>query len=232
MTSPAQATDRADEPIRVVVADDHTLFREGVVGILAHEPDIEVVGQAATGTEAVARCTELRPDVVLLDIAMPDLDGIAAIGRLARDSPTTGVVMLTMLEDDAPLGAALRAGARGYLLKGATGAEVAETIRAVARGDARFGADVAGRLPDLLTRNAAAAPFPDLTEREHEVLDLLARGMSNPAIARRLGIAAKTVANHVSNILLKLQVADRTAAAMAAQQAGLGIADHAPHRGT
>lgn len=216
------AASPAVEPIRVVVADDHALFREGIVGILHHDADIEVVGEAATGVEAVARCAELRPDIVLLDIAMPDLDGIEAIGQLSRRSPHTGVVMLTMLEDDAPLGAALRAGARGYLLKGATGAEVAATIRAVARGEARFGADIASRLPDLLTPRAATSPFPDLTEREHEVLALLAHGLTNPVIARRLGIAAKTVANHVSNILLKLQVPDRTTAALAGRRAGLG----------
>lgn len=210
------------EPIRVVVADDHALFREGIVGILHHAADIEVVGEASTGLEAVAQCTKLHPDVVLLDIAMPDLDGIEAIGHLSRQSPDTGVVMLTMLEDDAPLGAALRAGARGYVLKGATGAEVAATIRAVARGEARFGADIASRLPNLLAPRAPTSPFPDLTERENEVLALLAHGLANPAIARRLGIAAKTVANHVSNILLKLQAPDRTTAAMAARQAGLG----------
>jgi DNA-binding NarL/FixJ family response regulator len=212
--------------IRVVVADDHALFREGIVGILGHEPDIEVVGQAATGTEAVARCAELLPDVVLLDIAMPDLNGIDAIAHLADRCPDTGIVMLTMLEDDAPLGAALRAGARGYVLKGATGVEVAEAIRAVAQGDARFGASVADRLPQLLAQRQPAPVFPDLTDREREILVLLADGLPNAAIARRLAIAVKTVANHVSNILLKLQVPDRTTAAMAARQAGLGASPH------
>ncbi len=136
--------------------------------------------------------------------------------------------MQTMLEDDAPLAAALRAGARCYVLKGATGAEVAEAIRAVAQGDARFGTTVASRLPHLLGSGTRTAPFPDLTDREHEVLDLLADGLPNTTIGRRLGIAAKTVANHVSNVLLKLQLPDRTAAAMVARRAGLGTAPRTP----
>jgi DNA-binding NarL/FixJ family response regulator len=214
--------------IRVLVVDDHNLFREGLTALLEAAPETEVVGQAGAGEEALAQVRELSPAVVLMDIMMPDMNGIEATRRLLADHPDTGVIMLTMLEDDDSLFAAMRAGARGYILKGADKAEVLKTIRAVANGEALFGPAIAGRLTAFFQHGALAgqadsqAPFPELTDREREILELIARGENNQMIARQLHISVKTVSNHISNIFNKLKVADRAQAIVKAREAGLG----------
>ena len=215
--------------IRVLVADDHTLFRDGLSAILMTVSDIDVVGEAGTGREAVTQVKTLAPDVVLMDINMPDLNGIEATQQLLAVKPETGVIMLTMLEDNDSLFAAMCAGARGYILKGADKAEVLKTIRAVADGEALFGPAIAGRLTSFFQNSGSVAqqnegvdPFPDLTEREREVLERIARGENNQEIARQLYISGKTVSNYISNIFNKLHVSDRAQAIVKARQAGLG----------
>lgn len=213
--------------IRVVVADDHTLFREGLIALIGAAPQMQVVGQASTGTEALALAREQQPDVILMDILMPDLNGIEATRRILEQRPQTGIVMLTMLEDSDSLFAALCAGARGYILKGADKAEVLATIQDVAQGRATFGPAIATRLAAFFRRieaapGAAQMPFPELTEREREVLDLISRGANNQRISETLHISLKTVSNHISNIFNKLQVADRAQAIVKARAAGLG----------
>jgi DNA-binding NarL/FixJ family response regulator len=215
------------EPVRVLIADDHTLFREGLRALLLSAPGLAVVGEAASGGEAVSQAAALQPDIILMDIQMPGLNGIEATRRILQDSPHVGIVILTMFEDDDSVFAAMRAGARGYLLKDADQSEVLRAILAVANGEALFDAAIARRLvtyfqaPQLLP----APLFPELTGRERQVLDLLAQGYNNPEIAYRLGINSKTVRNHVSNILSKLQVADRAEALIRARDAGLGKSD-------
>jgi DNA-binding NarL/FixJ family response regulator len=213
--------------VRILVADDHRLFREGLLALFATQPGIEVVGDAATGEEALSRALVLLPDVVLMDIQMPGMSGIEATRRLGQALPAVGIIMLTMLEDDDSVFAAMRAGARGYILKGADKAEVLRTIEAVARGEALFGPAIARRLVAFfsgLGRAQATAPpaFAELTEREREVLHLIAQGANNGAIADRLSLSPKTVGNHISNIFNKLQVADRAEAIVRARDAGLG----------
>jgi len=212
--------------IRVVIADDHPLFRDGVRALLSTEPDLELVGEATTGDEAVARVGELRPDVVLMDVQMPGLGGIDATRRIAAAGPEVAVLVMTMFEDDHLVFAAMRAGARGYLLKGARQAAVLRAIRSVANGEVVFGPGVAERVLDFFSgaQPASVPPslFPELSDREREVLQLLARGLKNTAIADQLVLSPKTVRNHVSTILGKLQVADRTQAAVRAREAGLG----------
>ncbi len=215
--------------ISVLVVDDHTLFRDGLSAILMNVPDIEVVGEAGTGQEAVNQVERLGPDVVLMDINMPELNGIEATQKVLALKPDTGVIMLTMLEDDDSLFAAMCAGARGYILKGADKAEVLKTIRAVAAGEALFGSAIATRLTSFFQNSRGRAntsqanePFPDLTDREREILELIAQGENNQEIAQTLYISAKTVSNHISNIFGKLQVADRAQAIVKARQAGLG----------
>ncbi|MCL4861476.1 MAG: response regulator transcription factor [Caldilineaceae bacterium] len=213
------------EPVRVLIADDHTLFRNGLRALLHSILDLVVAGEAATGEEAIAQAAELQPDVVLMDIQMPDVNGIEATRRIIHTSPHIGVIMVTMFEDNDSVFAAMRAGARGYVLKGADQEEMLRTIRAVARGEALFGPAIAQRLMHFFAAPPAApapALFPELTEREHEVLDLIAQGHDNAEIARRLVISLKTVRNHVSNIFSKLQVADRAQAIIRARTAGLG----------
>jgi len=212
-----------DEPIRILVADDHAGFRSGLDALLATQPDLRVVGDAATGDEAVARALALQPDVVLMDINMPGIDGIAATRRIVDSSPHIAILVLTMADHDAAVFDALRAGARGYLLKGADRAELTRAIRAVASGEAIFGPDVARRLMAYFADAPVRAPaFPELSERELEVLELIARGMSNQQIVDRLGISPKTVRNHISNIFSKLQVRDRAEAVVRAREAGMG----------
>jgi DNA-binding NarL/FixJ family response regulator len=212
--------------IRVVLADDHPVVRAGLAALLTSLPGIEVVGVAATGREAIREVVTSRPDVAVLDLQMPDLDGFAATRELARSAPEVAVLVLTMFEDDDSVFAAMRAGARGYLVKGAEQEEIARAIRAVAAGEAIFGPGVARRVLTFFSAPPPAAdPFPELTTRERQILDLLAAGLSNTAIANRLDLAAKTVANNVSTIFTKLGIADRAAAIIQARNAGLGGAD-------
>ena len=208
--------------IRVVVADDHPVFLAGLRTVLDAEDDVIVVEVATGGRTAVDAVAAHHPDVAVLDIAMPDGDGLWAATAIRTSDATTRVLVLTMSDDEESVFAALRAGAHGYLLKGAGPDEIVSAVRAVARGEALFGAGIAGRMLAHFSRAARNAPFPQLTEREHEVLGLLAQGLDNAAVARRLAMSAKTVRNHVSTIITKLQVADRTAAVLRARDAGLG----------
>jgi DNA-binding NarL/FixJ family response regulator len=216
------------EKLRVLIADDHPLFRDGMRGLLATQPDMEVAGEATTGEEAVALAAELEPDVVLMDIRMPGGGGLEATRRILAARPGTRILVVTMFEDDATVFTAMRAGARGYVLKDDDKDDVLGAIRAVGRGGAVFGPGVASRLADFLTTSRPAVPreaFPALTDREREMLHLMTRGASNAEIARLLSLSTKTVANYVSNILHKLQVADRKGAVARAREAGLGHED-------
>lgn len=211
--------------MRIVVADDHPLYREGIIAALASLAGIEVVAEAATGAEAVAAVEQHRPDVVMMDLHMPDMDGIQATGAITRRWPQTAVVVLTMLESDAALLGALRAGARGYLAKGATRADIARAVEAAAAGDVIVAANLApGLARNLHDDRALDVVFPRLTDREREVLGLMARGLTNAAIASRVHVADKTVRNYISTIFSKLGVADRGAAIVMAREQGLGQA--------
>ncbi len=215
--------ERDPEPIRVLVADDHPVVRRGIGALLASLPGIEVVGEAATGAEAIREAQLTRPHVVVMDVQMPTMDGIEATGRLATLLPDTAVLVLTMFEDDETVFSAMRAGARGYLLKGAEQQDILAAIRSVVAGQVVIGPGVAGRLISYLSAPpAAGTPFPELTPREREILDAIAQGQSNGAIASRLGLAGKTVGNHVSAIFAKLRVAGRAEAIVLARQEGLG----------
>jgi len=214
-----------NDTLRVLVADDHLIFRDGLRALLSSVPDAELVGEAATGEEAVALASSLQPDLVLMDLQMPDLNGIEATRRILRDSPHIRVLVVTMFEDDSSVLAAMRAGARGFVLKGATHSEMARAIRAVGEGEVIFSPAIAARLMEYFASfRPAAMPqvFPELSDREREVLDLIAQGHKNPDIAMRLVLSPKTVRNHVTNILSKLQVADRSEAMIRAREAGLG----------
>lgn len=215
------------EILRVLIADDHPLFRDGMHGLLDSMDETEVVGEAATGEEAVARTLELRPDVVLMDINMPGLNGIGATREILGTAPKVGILVLTMLEDDDSVFAAMRAGASGYLLKGSRQEEVLRAIRAVANGEAIFGPGVARRVMGLFSTEKPEAPeaFPELTDREREILVLIARGRGNAEISAELFLSLKTVQNHVSNIFRKLRVADRAQAVIRAREAGMGRND-------
>jgi len=211
--------------IRLLIADDHRFFRDGVRTVLQAEDGFEVVGEAANGEEVVDQAAALQPDVILMDLQMPGLNGIEATRRILRASPRTGVIVVTMFEEIDSVLAAMRAGARGYILKDTDEEELIRSIRAVHQGEALFGPAVAQRLLNYLvdvTPRATPAAFPELTDREREVLALIAQGLSNHEIADRLATSLKTARNHVSNILSKLQVADRAEAANRARAAGLG----------
>jgi DNA-binding NarL/FixJ family response regulator len=209
--------------VRVVLADDHPMYRFGLRAVLDASPEVEVVGEAADGAELLALVGRCAPDVVLTDLSMPRLSGMAAIDELTRRRPGLGVLVLTMHEDDASLFGALRAGARGYLLKGAHREEIVRAVLAVAGGDAVYGGAVARRVADALTGRASHSPvFPELTGREREVLELLAAGLPTGQIARRLALSDKTVRNHVSAVLTKLQVPARAAAVARAREEGMG----------
>ena len=215
---------------RVVIVDDHTLFRDGLRGLITLQPDMELVGEAATGDEAIALADRLQPDVILMDIQMPgasgapSLNGIEATRRIVYASPHIGVIMLTMFEDDGSVFAAMRAGARGYILKGATHAEMLQAIRTVDAGGAVFSPAIAVRLMEFFAHMQPTSPqvFPELSDRERDILNLIAQGHNNSEIARTLSLSPKTVRNYVSNILDKLQVADRAEAIVRAREAGLG----------
>jgi Response regulator containing a CheY-like receiver domain and an HTH DNA-binding domain len=213
------------EPIRVLIVDDHPVFRDGLRLLVADDSRVEVVGLAAGGAEAITAAGELQPDVVVMDLHMPEINGVEATRTIVGQSPHIGVLVLTMLDDDESVFAAMRAGARGYLLKGAAEAEIVRAIEAVSTGTAVFGPTIAQRVIEYFARprpSVAVAVFPQLTEREREILDLVAQGENNAAIARRLYLSSKTIRNHVSNIFSKLQVADRAEAIVRARRAGLG----------
>ena len=208
-------------PMRVLIADDHLFYREGLRVMLGAIPEIQLVGEATTGDEAIERALALQPDVVLMDLKMPGATGIEATRRIVRESPRIGVLVLTMFDDDSVF-AAIRAGARGYLLKDARLDDVVRAIDAVGRGEAIFSPSIAERLLAYFARNRPIpTAFPELTEREHEILALIAHGHSNEQIAEQLVVSIKTVRNHVSTIFSKLQVADRAQAVVRAREAGL-----------
>jgi DNA-binding NarL/FixJ family response regulator len=215
--------------VRILIADDHALFRDGLRALFLSICDTEVVGEAATGEDAIVRAAELEPDIVLMDIQMPGLNGIEATRRIAQANPRAGVIVVTMFEDDESVFAAMRAGARGYVLKGAGQEEILKVIRAVANGEAYFGPRIAERLMRFFTASRPATtsePFPELTSREREILDLIARGHNNQTIADRLYLSPKTVRNHISSIFAKIDAADRAQAIVRARDAGLGDERH------
>ena len=217
------------EPLRILVADDSASFRLGLQAMLRSVPEMEVVGEAMTGDEAVALADRLQPDIILMDLQMPGRNGIDATADIMRTSPHIGILVLTMFEDDDSVFAAMCAGARGYLVKGAHKAEILRAIRGVSSGEAIFGPVIARRLMQYFSAARAAAQavpsLPELTDREREVLALIAEYQTNTEIARRLGLSEKTVRNHVSNVFSKLQVVDRGQAIMRAREAGLGRKD-------
>jgi DNA-binding NarL/FixJ family response regulator len=214
------------DTLRVLIVDDHPVFVAGLRMILDADPRTEVIGEASTGAEAIALAAQAQPDAIVMDLHLPDINGIEATRVITQTSPHIGVLVLTMYDDDDSVFAAMRAGARGYLLKGAARSDILHAIAAVGSGTAVFGPSIAQRLIDYFAAQrtvAAVAPFPELTEREREILNLIAAGANNTAIAERLFLSAKTVRNHVSNIFSKLQVADRAQAIVRARQAGLGL---------
>lgn len=213
-------------PIRILIADDHPVFRFGLKALLSAEPDTEVIGEAASGEEAVTLAANLRPDLILMDINLPQINGIEATRRILAKNPDIGVLIITMFEDDTVF-AALRAGARGYILKGAEGEETLRAIRAAANGESIFSPAIAQRLTRFLAQapSQETLPFPELTPREREILTLMAQGLTNGAIAERLSLSPKTVRNLVSIVFSKLHVADRAEAIIKAREAGLGTND-------
>jgi DNA-binding NarL/FixJ family response regulator len=211
--------------LRVLIADDHPLFRKGMRTLLESMPDIIVAGEATTGAEVVEQAGVLKPDLILMDLQMPEGGGLEATRRLTEADPQIHILVVTLFEDDDSVFAALRAGARGYILKDADEEEMMRAIRAIGKGEAIFSPAIAARLMDYFAgteKSASPEVFPELTDREREILQLIARGESNAAIAEKLSISLKTVRNHVSNIYNKLQVADRAQAAIRAREAGMG----------
>lgn len=209
--------------ITVLIADDHPVYRDGLASLFDPLPGIEVVARAADGVEAVEQTLATRPDVVIMDLQMPRLNGVNATRQILIDAPETGVLVITMSEDDSTLFSAVTAGARGYLLKGADADEVVQAIRTVHGGGVVFGASLAGQITRVFTAGPSApAAFPQLSERERQILDLVAAGLSNGDIASRLFLSPKTVRNNVSAILAKLQARDRSAMIITAREAGLG----------
>jgi len=213
------------EPLTVLIADDHQFFRDGVRALLNAQPDMECAGEATNGEEALRLATELQPDVVLMDVQMPGISGVEATRQIVSGSPQVRVLVVTMFEDDALVFAAMRAGARGYLLKGVRHEDMVRAIRAVGNGDAIFSPAIAARMVEYFAALQPGRPtqvFPELSSREREILALLAQGLKNAEIAERLVISPKSVRNYVSNIISKLQVADRAQAILRAREAGLG----------
>ncbi len=212
------------EALRILIADDHPLFRKGMRALLTATPGTEVVGEATTGQEAIELAAALQPDVILMDLQMPGINGIEATRQILHTSPHIRILVVTLFEDDASIFTALRAGARGYILKDAKEEEMLRAIRAVGSGEAIFSPAIATRLMDFFAAPRPAAPkeiFPTLTEREREILQMIARGRTNNDIAKELMLSTKTVGNYVSNIFSKLQVADRAQAIIRARDAGL-----------
>src|SRR5947209_9487887 len=210
--------------VRVLIADDHPVFRYGLRTLLKADPTLEIVGEAINGKEAIAQTSELSPDVILMDLNMPGMNGIQAIRRILTDHPEVHILVLTMFDDDDSVFAAMRAGARGYLLKGAEGGEMLQAIHVVSTGEAIFSPSIAQRLMQYFGASplpSPSQPFPDLTEREREVLALIAQGYTNQAIAERLVISPKTVRNHISSIFSKLQVTSRLEAILRGKEAGM-----------
>ncbi|MBI2776996.1 MAG: response regulator transcription factor [Chloroflexi bacterium] len=225
--------DLSPEPIRILVADDHDGFRAGLEALLGTISGVSVVAAVGSGEAAVGAAVELQPDVVIMDLNLPGIDGVEATRRIVGASPHIAVLVLSMYEDDDQVFGALRAGARGYLLKGADRAELARAIRGVTSGEAIFGPAIARRLVAFFVERPAVdrTAFPELTAREREILDLVARGLNNTQITQRLVVSPKTVRNHVSNIFSKLQVADRAEAIVRARRAGLGGERRSPGEG-
>jgi DNA-binding NarL/FixJ family response regulator len=225
----AAGADPHPSTFTVLIADDHALFRDGLRTLLQSIPEAECVGEATDGAQAVELAAALQPEVVVMDVRMPGMDGVAATRRILQDCPTTRVLVVTMLDDDSSVFAAMRAGARGYVLKGADHAEFVRAVRAVAGGEAIFSPAIAGRMAEYFTALRPPVPelFPGLTGREQEILSLLTEGLKNAEIAQRLFLSTKTVRNNVSNIMAKLQVADRTQAVVRAleMRAGGGSGD-------
>lgn len=210
-------------PIRILIADDHPVFRFGLRALLSAEPDIEILGEATNGQEVVALAASLKPDLILMDINLPKLNGVESTRQILAQKPDIGILIITMFEDDT-IFAALRAGARGYILKGAEGEETLRAIRAAANGESIFSPTVAQRLTQFFTQSSTQSGsllFQELTHRERDILKLIAQGLTNTAIAERLSLSPKTVRNQVSIILSKLQVADRAEAIIKAREAGL-----------
>ena len=219
------------DPIRVLIADDHPFYREGVRTMLSAASEIEIAGEAANGDETIAQAESLQPDVILMDLKMPGVNGVEATRRILRISPHIGVLVLTMFEADESVFSAMRAGARGYLLKDVDHEELVRAVKAVNRGEAIFSPAIAQRLIHYfaaLRPVAADLAFPELTDREREILQLIAQGHSNAEIAERLLLRMKTVQNHVSNIFSKLQVAGRAQAIVRAREVGLGLEHNTP----
>jgi DNA-binding NarL/FixJ family response regulator len=217
------------DPLRLLIADDHPAFRAGLRLLLESLGAFVVVGEADNGERALAAAIELAPDVIVMDLQMPGLGGIETTRRVVAAAPHVRVLVLTMFEDENSVFAALRAGAHGYVLKGAGQEQLARAIQAVAEGESIFSPAIAKRVIEFFARSGSLRPplvFPELTAREREVLDLIARGLPNPEITSRLVLSPKTVRNHVSNILAKLQARDRSAAIVRAREAGMGV-DHA-----
>lgn len=214
------------EKTTILIADDEPAFRSGLRALLRSAADLDLIGDAASGPEVIRLAADLQPDIILMDINMPGLNGIEATRRILTTSPHIGILMLTMFEDDDSVFAALRAGARGYLLKGALKAEILRAIQTVSGGGVVFGAAIAQRMLRYFTGLKPVEPaalFPELTDREREVLGLIAQGYSNAEIAGRLVLSGKTVRNHISNIFSKLQVTDRAQAIVRARETGLGV---------
>lgn len=213
-------------PLRVLIADDHPLFRDGLRSALTAAPDMELVGEAESGAEVVEQASQLDPDLIVMDVQMPDLNGIEATRRILAVNPRANVLVVTMFEDDATVFAAMRAGAKGYVLKGVRAGELLRAMRAAGSGEAIFSPVIAGRLTEYFTAMRSASspqqPFPELSERERDILDLIAQGVKNADIAQRLCLAPKTVRNHITNIFDKLQLAGRAEAIVRARDAGLG----------
>jgi len=211
--------------LRILIADDHPVFRDGIRALLEAAPDTEIVGEATTGDEAVSLAVQHQPDVILMDLKMPGMNGVEATRRIVETGSPTRVLVVTMFEDDASVFTAMRAGARGYVLKDATKEELLRAIQAIANGEAIFSPAIATRMLHFFSAPHPVLPrhtFPELTDREHDILNLLANSASNHEIAQQLDLSPKTVSNYVSNIFNKLQVADRAEAILRARDAGLG----------